>query len=1359
MKYPLSLLLALLLGLAQPLVAQQADYQLQLRTGTYDLPDNSQQLDAGNTIYDREVVSNRYYRLLQFNQLPDQKMIEALRDEDIRLLEYLGANTYQVSLPTRYDLNRLEGFRARGLHPIPQSMKLAPDLVDPSDGFRGLGDMTEVLLAYHKDLPQANVRAFCKHDRIQLVRYNGYNSVLRVRLPYHRLAEIAALPYVSFIDNVPGPDVADDTNGRALHRASAIAVEYGAGRQYDGTGVNVLCRDDGVVGPHIDFQGRIFQFSNDLTGEHGDGVSGIMAGAGNLDPSNRGMASGSNLYVTNYVADFLDTTMYLFFNKDVIVTNSSYSNGCNTGYTATTVTVEQQLYENPTLMHVFSAGNSNNTDCDYGAGNQWGNITGGHKQAKNCLTTANLFSDISLVNSSSRGPAHDGRIKPDIAAHGQGQISTDPDNTYSPFGGTSAAAPGIAGITAMLHQAYSDNNSGERAHAALLKAIMLNTANDLGNKGPDFNFGWGHVNALRAAQTIEDKRYFMDTVQPSETNTHTIDIPAGVKQARMMVYWMDPPAPPMSSKALINDLDIRVQDASNNTYMPWILDSSPTEFALSSPATTGVDNLNNVEQVAIDDPQPGTYTLEVEGSALPFGEHDYYVVWEFRMDEITLIYPAGNERLVPGDTVNVYWDAESGTEPFSVEFSVNNGNNWIPIGQTDGDVMVYSWGLPNQFVGKILVRVSRGSISDQSDAPVNMVPLPEDLEISAVCYNSLKLDWLPVNGAISYDIYELGERYMEMIETVTTNSFERVLDNASLERWYAVSANLPNDLKGRRTVAVGHAGGLFNCIAQNDLTLREVENPNTIDNYIICENFEEEVSMVIANNGLDPKTDIEASYRINDGTPVTETINTTLMPGDSINYVFNQQPILTESQLVHVDAWVNGEDELYPFDDTLSFDFVLYTDNGAAIGQVVEDFESGIIPSLFWRIENDDDDETWRISRFTGSDGEPSFMVWMNFFFYNNVGAEDALLTVPVDLTEANEATHLTFDYSYLNFGAGEEDGLRIEVSTDCGATFNQVIFDRAGDDLRTVFEDDVFVPSQADHWAKAAVSLSDFAGQDQVIFRFVAVNDWGHRLFLDNINVRNISTDAPTAVMAVSADEVCLQSTLTFMAESQGDLLSHEWNFGLGASPRTALGPGPIEVTFTLPRPTAAQLTTRNPYGTDVTMQIFNVVREPFGDYTFEDEQGTVSFTSTASDLTPHSWDFGDGNTSTDINPVHTYAAPGDYDVILTLSNACDTLEIEKEVSISIVSIFDPQLQHSVQVMPNPNRGHFDLQLLSNVAEQLDIRLLDNQGRLILQKTFNSAAGQQTLQFTEERLPAGLYFLRLSNGQQNKTLKVIVQN
>ena len=114
----------------------------------------------------------------------------------------------------------------------------------------------------------------------------------------------------------------------------------------------------------------------------------------------------------------------------VIITSKSYSNGCNAGYTSLAKDLDEQINLYPSLIHVFSAGNDGNSDCNYGAGSGWGNVTGGHKQAKNVIATANLTEVGGLASSSSRGPAADGRIKPDIGAKGTSVYSPVSPYTY-----------------------------------------------------------------------------------------------------------------------------------------------------------------------------------------------------------------------------------------------------------------------------------------------------------------------------------------------------------------------------------------------------------------------------------------------------------------------------------------------------------------------------------------------------------------------------------------------------------------------------------------------------------------------------------------------------------------------------------------------------------------------------------------------------------------------------------------------------------------------------------------------------------------------------------------------------------------
>src|SRR5690606_37089186 len=145
--------------------------------------------------------------------------------------------------------------------------------------------------------------------------YKGSNNI-DLSIPNNCLEDLSNLPYVKWVELIVAPAVPDDTRGRSLHRSSNLDSQTSAGRNYTGLNIGVLCRDDGIVGPHIDFQGRIDNsYASGTNQSHGDGVSGIMAGAGNLNPSNRGMAAGSMLYVSNYESNFLDTATVTLINS------------------------------------------------------------------------------------------------------------------------------------------------------------------------------------------------------------------------------------------------------------------------------------------------------------------------------------------------------------------------------------------------------------------------------------------------------------------------------------------------------------------------------------------------------------------------------------------------------------------------------------------------------------------------------------------------------------------------------------------------------------------------------------------------------------------------------------------------------------------------------------------------------------------------------------------------------------------------------------------------------------------------------------------------------------------------------------
>jgi len=234
------------------------------------------------------------------------------------------------------------------------------------------------------------------------------------------------------------------------------------------------------------------------------------------------------------------------------------------------------------------------------------------------------------------GPTDDGRIKPDIVTNGVGIYSTfaGSDTSYGTYSGTSVATPGASGAAILLVGYYDRLFPAQAMRASTLKALIIHTADDLGNPGPDYKFGWGLLNAKAAADQIKDRYDFpdankivedvLDDVNTVKTYTFKWDSTSPIKAT---LCWTDPPASKVTgldnpSPRLINDLDLRIIDPNASvTYYPFVL--NPASPALA--ATTGDNTLDNVEQVLIPSPSvPGYYTVQVSYKNTLTNGHQYY---------------------------------------------------------------------------------------------------------------------------------------------------------------------------------------------------------------------------------------------------------------------------------------------------------------------------------------------------------------------------------------------------------------------------------------------------------------------------------------------------------------------------------------------------------------------------------------------------------------------------------------------------------------------------------------------------------------------------------------------------------------
>ncbi len=1089
------------------------DYRMMFQSGTAQPTPNLEQFIAEPAVGVSEIFNGYYYRYLQFNTLPTQEQKNNIAQSGIILLDYMPRNAFMAAIPVGLNKQMLSTYNIRSVvtpNPIQKiNRNLLAQIPEHAKVEKGMADIK--ILYYANIDDAAALAASVQTGNVQ--SHIPSANLITVRVPENSIQSIAALAWVSYIEAIAPPSTKDDARGRSLHRSNNINTDLPMGRHYNGSGVAAALADDGLVGPHIDFTGRLFNISAAPGGTHGDMTGGILAGAGNLNPTMRGMADGVELHVFDIGAyPQIVNAVTNNANLGTVVSSTSYSQGCNE-YTIDTQFGDQTTRDNPQLLFVFSAGNNAAGNCQYGAGAGWGNITGGYKQGKNVIACANLDAFEVRDNTSSRGPASDGRIKPDISSNGKDQMSTDANNTYQVGGGTSAACPGIAGISTQLIQAYKQLNSAIDAPTALIKAVLLNGAEDIGNPGPDYSFGYGRVNALRSVIALENNTYFSSSLAQGATNTHIINVPSNVAQLKVLVYWHDEGGNPSASVSLVNDIDMIVTDPSATNWEPWILDPTPTVAAITSNATRGPDHLNNMEQVTIDNPASGSYTVSLNGLAIPSGPQEYYLVYEFRYDDITVTYPIGGEGFVPGETEVIRWDALRNAGTFTLEYSVDNGANWTTIANNIvGTLQQYLWSVPNNITDQAKVRVTRGSASGQNTDNFSIIGLPTGITVDWCCPDSIKLSWNAVTGATGYEISALGTQYMDSIAYSTTNSVIIPNTNPNISYWFSVRALLPGG-KGRRAVAIIKNPGTFNCPLAIDAELVQLLSPGsgTVQD---CQGLTNvPVTISVENNGQGPLTNIPVYYSVNGAAPVADIVPGTLNAGQSTTFTFASSLNLSVAGNYSIDVWTG-----------YTGDMNLYNDSSAASTNVVsgvlatapysEDFETFALcpttsncettvcaPLNGWiqdvNLSQDDIDfrtnEGPTPSAGTGPDIDHTLGTAAGNYMYleasNGCFFKTAHFITPcIDLTGITQP-QLSFWYHMLGGNMGD---LHVDVFSN-GAWVNDVT--------------PVISGNQGAAWLQRVQSLSAYAGQIiNIRFRGITGNEFESDLAIDDIGVTNVT-------------------------------------------------------------------------------------------------------------------------------------------------------------------------------------------------------------------------------------------------------------
>ena len=663
-----------------------APYQIRLLAGSFTPPAGTPQPEQKKLAHAAATAAaqgqERVHVLLQLHAIPSAAEKHALRRDGIDLGAYVPDRAWIAAVPPglltalshRPDVRFVTAWDgARKLHPRVAAGSWAPWTRDPERP--GLV-MTFVLL--HHDVPLEAVDAVAAAaGGVAMPPVAGLHGAT-VWVPETRVPELAAREEVLWIEEGPPPLTPTNDGVRATMRVDQVNnPPYGL----DGTGVRLFVFDGGTArATHETFNpgtgSRVTLLDAQASADHPTHVAGTAAGdgSGSSGGRGRGVAPGASILSSGY-EQTLGTMLFWDNAGDIeadyalarnthdadLGTNSIGSNTASNGYPCERegdYGVSAALLDgivrgdNATVgsavAMTWANGNERSGGTPRGRCGSNFHTTAEPSCAKNPIHIGALNSDGSSMTSfSSWGPCDDGRMKPVVSAPGceSGRVTGETavyssfntnNSAYGLFCGTSMSTPAVGGLVSLLTEDWRAEGHGaanDRPLPALVKAWLVHTAKELGHDGPDYVHGYGGVDAQAAVDLLRAGTgalggdgpvvWGTDAVNDTDVDSYFFDVPAGTAVLKATLAWDDFAAAAFAAVAPVNDLTLELVAPDSTVHQAWVLDPDNPEL----PATTGANDLDNQEQVLVEDPAEGTWTVRVTGTAVPEDPQAYALVY------------------------------------------------------------------------------------------------------------------------------------------------------------------------------------------------------------------------------------------------------------------------------------------------------------------------------------------------------------------------------------------------------------------------------------------------------------------------------------------------------------------------------------------------------------------------------------------------------------------------------------------------------------------------------------------------------------------------------------------------------------
>jgi len=758
-------------------------FYIDLKNRTFEPPVGLEIADIKKNRKQTEMV----HYLIQLEDIPDKNKRDDFEKRGLKIGQYVSGNTFIISSKVS-EVNKINSFKEiRWAGELLADDKISPNLQSGQIGeWAMFGDNIALTIYLHKDVNMEDAEAVIVEIGGELGTKIPAIPTITTIIDPSKINELANQDIIQYIDIIDAPLTPTNDGARTAANVDPLFVSP---YNLDGTGIRILVYDSGQVAVHDDFGSsnlRVISTDSSAVSDHSTHVAGTVAGdgsrsseAGNGGTPNqwKGMAPAAEIRSFGAEGPFVTPEQGLYDGSFDL--NADFTTAITSGIELATMSLGQNVVSNgfacfyhgdyadaailidnivtgsiaaTPLIFFESVGNERQLGAPCGTYN----TISSPATAKNSIAVGAINSnDNSMTSFSSWGSTDDGRLKPDIVAPGceiagDGIRSTNTNNRYSNKCGTSMSSPVAAGATALLLEQWkSTRGSMAMPEPHTVKAILAHSATDLGNTGPDYQNGFGALDAKRAIDLVIaddlDNIIHADPVTDQVDNGDTVSYffnSDGMSDMRATLVWDDPAGTRLANPTLVNDLDVEIEDPLGTIYRPYILDPA---FPANA-ATRGVDFRNNVE-FTDGTAMSGLWEARVSGFSVPVGPQEYSLI--FNPEDfsspltcgVTTSGPVVYGRINPSQTNTIVQKisaVRTGTAPnTSLQFS---GTDW----QVGG-------------AGAVIMPVSTTEFSTSSPAAVGKL-----LAVSSDSDNILTYD-------VATGVYD-GE-FTEVFSSISTDTF------------------------------------------------------------------------------------------------------------------------------------------------------------------------------------------------------------------------------------------------------------------------------------------------------------------------------------------------------------------------------------------------------------------------------------------------------------------------------------------------------------------------------------------------------------------------------------------------------------